>query len=330
MTPTFPVAFDLPEGFCLLGPVATQKKAQEWLLVLNSVKLDGSVRWIPSAGWGILITEGQYRRAVDTLRTYEKENQDWPPKKVKDRPLYAKSWWAVGVMALLVAMFALTGPSSSKSVWFRVGTASADMILQGSAWQAVTALTLHADSVHVMGNAIIGGVFLAAVHQRLGAGLGTAVTVAAGTVGNLMNAVWYGSHHWSIGASTAVFGALGALAASQVIRNHDNEPRSRWGLWGPVAGGLVLLGLLGSGSARDAIGQVARNTTDVAAHGFGFVGGLIFGAIAAFVLRSRANPLPAKVQWAFGVGTMLTVVSAWVTGFLTTRPVILFRPDNYQ
>jgi membrane associated rhomboid family serine protease len=311
--------FELPPGFCLLGPVSTQQKVQEWLLVLRSVGLDGSARWIPSVGWAILVTEHQYLRATQTLREYEIENRDWPPARKKDRPLYASSPWAFVVVGLLIVMFAITGPAAARSGWFQLGTANTDMILHGAPWQAVTALTLHADAGHVLGNVISGGIFLTGVHRRLGAGLGTFVTVMAGAAGNLANAAWHGTHHLSIGASTAVFGALGALAAAQMVRNQVDRPSREGGLrallstWGPIAAGLVLLGLLGAGGARDTMAQLAHvNRTDVAAHGFGFVAGLALGLIAAFTLRKRTTPLPTWLQSAFGAASFATVAGSWV------------------
>ncbi|HEU4538705.1 MAG TPA: hypothetical protein VFS00_31505, partial [Polyangiaceae bacterium] len=98
------------EGLRLLGPVGTLAKAQEWLFVLRSVGLEGVVRPVYGGGWGVLVDEARHRRALDTLRTYEAENRDFPPVRRKDRPLYAPSWWALATFAALCAFFLVTGP----------------------------------------------------------------------------------------------------------------------------------------------------------------------------------------------------------------------------
>ena len=52
-----------------------------------------------------------------------------------------------------------TGPVARYSGWFQRGTAVTGLVLSSEPWRAVTALTLHADTSHVLGNAISGTVF---------------------------------------------------------------------------------------------------------------------------------------------------------------------------
>ena len=51
-------------------------------------------------------------------------------------------------------LFLVTGPRSAGSRWFEVGSASADLIWRGAWWRAITALTLHADLLHLAGNVV--------------------------------------------------------------------------------------------------------------------------------------------------------------------------------
>ena len=82
-------------------------------------------------------------------------------------------------------------------------------MLAGEWWRAVTALTLHADLAHVLANAVAIAIFLGAVARRLGPALATWLALAAGVAGNVLTALVAGGGHVSLGASTAVFGALG-------------------------------------------------------------------------------------------------------------------------
>jgi membrane associated rhomboid family serine protease len=295
-------------GLRLLGPVATIAKAQEWAFVLRTEGLDGVVRPTSTGGWAVLVDEAVHARALTTLRSYEAENRDFPPARRRDRPLYAPSWWAIAVFAALCGFFLVTGPSAGRSPFFRWGTADASLLLHGAPWRAVTALTLHADAQHVLGNAIGGSLFLSAVHRRLGPGLGTLTVLGAGTAGNVMNALWYGAGHRSIGASTAVFAAVGVLAAVQVLLNR-RDARGWFATLGPLAGGLVLLGMLG-----------ANPNTDVRAHGFGFLAGLVLGLPAALLARRQGErPVGAWGQAAFGLLSAATVGGAWALAFALHR-----------
>jgi rhomboid protease GluP len=299
----------VPPGFGLLGPTPHLRKAQEWLFVLQSVGLDGSVRQVQGGSWAILVQEHNHARALETLRTYEAENRDWPPAVKKDRPVYARTPYAPAIFGALALFFLVTGPAAAGGRFFSWGTADTDQMMHGAWWQAVTALTLHSDAGHVLGNAISGTVFLTAVHRRLGAGLGTLVVLAAGAAGNALNALWHHVDHRSIGASTAVFAAIGVLAATQLLINRGSTRSSRFSIWGPIVGGLTLLGTLGAVGGR----------TDLHAHGFGFLAGVVLGLIAAFPLRKREAPLHWGLQASFGALSALTVAGAWAAAIVRAR-----------
>jgi membrane associated rhomboid family serine protease len=81
----------------------------------------------------------------------------------------------------------------------------------------VTALTLHADLAHVLSNALACLVFVTAVAWWLGPGVGTWLVLLAGAGGNALTALVHGPASVSGGASTAIFGALGILAARQSV-----------------------------------------------------------------------------------------------------------------
>jgi len=292
-------------GFVFL-PAPHYRKAYEWLFVLRSVGLDGVIWPTTDGQWGLQVVEEHASRAVENLRAYEAENRDWPPAQPRRAPLYEGSLWAGGILLSLVLFFQTTGPARLQSEWFTRGTASAFDILHGKPWQAVTALTLHADAQHILGNALVGTLFLSAVHRRLGLGLGTLAVLASGILGNVLNALWYGAGHRSIGASTAVFGAVGVLAAVQALLNHeDNQLRpgaqNRMVLWKPLVGGAALLGLLGAGGVN----------TDLYAHLFGFLAGIAVGGGAGLLIRRREEPLPELLQAGLASLSAAVVLGAW-------------------
>ncbi|MCL2824513.1 MAG: rhomboid family intramembrane serine protease [Polyangiaceae bacterium] len=87
--------------------------------------------------------------------------------------------------------------------------------------------TLHPNIKHLLGNVLIGGALFAIVHRRLGPSLGSISVLMSGVVGNLMNAVMHLTGHRSFGASTAVMGALGILAATQLAMNQTRRPTAK-------------------------------------------------------------------------------------------------------
>src|SRR5207253_8132371 len=109
--------------------------------------------------------------------------------------------------AALWAFYVVTGPAWRESAWARVGAADAARVLHGEPWRAVTALTLHADAAHLLGNVVSCAVFVTALARLVGVGVAGFAVLVAGTIGNLLAAALRRAGHTSVGASTAIFGA---------------------------------------------------------------------------------------------------------------------------
>ncbi len=291
-------------AFVAIAPTSSAKKADEWRFVLGTQRVAADVVRLPDGRFAVAVPRAQRARAESTLRLYETENRREAPR-FRDRALYEGSGWAAAVVAAMFVFFLYTGPVASPlhARYFATGTANATQLLHGAPWQALTALSLHADLAHVVGNAVSGGVFLAAVHRRLGPGLGTFTVVLAGAVGNALNAAHHrATGHLSLGASTAVLAAVGVLTATQLVASRG-ESRERHRVLrgvGAVLGGLALLGTIG-----------ASPTSDLWAHLYGFVAGALVGLVPALLLRRRARPLSDTVQAVFGFAVALAFVGAW-------------------
>jgi rhomboid protease GluP len=176
-------------------------------------------------------------------------------------------------------------------------------MLGGEWWRAVTALCLHASSVHLLGNLAFGTVFLLLLAQLTGAGVAALSMVVAGTMGNVLSALVQTPQHTSIGASTAIFASLGIIVAlRQSMR--QGQAVSRLRNWTPVGGGLALLAFLG----------FSGENTDILAHVMGFGSGLVAGSVLSRLPGDR--PADRGVQWmcAGTAGTM--VVAAWIAAAL--------------
>lgn len=159
------------------------------------------------------------------------------------------------------------------------GRGDATAMMDGGQWaRAVTALMLHGDVVHLVSNLVAGMGFAFCVARFFGAASAWLLILLGGALGNALNAwVYYPEAHYSIGASTAVFAALGLLtgAGAWVALS---EARQSWMMppWFiPVFGGVTLLGLVGIGDGS------LNGIVDVAAHISGFFCGSLLGLAGA-------------------------------------------------
>ncbi len=224
-------------------------------------------------GWEVRVSLAQLAAAQGELSAYDAINRGWPPR-AEVAPVPAAS--VSGLLASFGAGLALllcyrhTGSFSVAHGPFAGGCADSAAIRAGEWWRSVTALTLHADISHVLGNVVCAVFFGQGVCSIVGAGLGWALILLTGISGNLVTAWMLGPGHISVGASTATFGALGILSALQVA--HNLRRHGRWrGVWDrtwiPLGAGVALLALLGVGPRADLTG-----------HFCGFFSGVLLGA----------------------------------------------------
>ncbi|MCI5124242.1 MAG: rhomboid family intramembrane serine protease [Candidatus Electrothrix sp. AR5] len=151
--------------------------------------------------------------------------------------------------------------------WFKAGAVDSPAILeQGEWWRLVTALTLHADQMHLVGNTVIGGVIVHLLCKSTGYGMGWLILLLAGMTGNFLNIILRDTPHYSVGFSTAVFAAVGILCGRQLNNKASTIVRQ---VVLPLGAGVGLLAMLGSEGER----------TDFGAHLFGLACGLIYGLL---------------------------------------------------
>ena len=270
--------------------------ADEWALVLLAQGLTPSVRRGPD-GVVLSVPQDEVERARAVLSVYESENPKKPAERVEPANT-AGSLVASGVAGILILLFfIITDISNSTVSWFERGSADSQKILNGELWRTLTALTLHADVVHALSNAIAVALFLGAVSSVLGIGLGGALMLLAGAGGNLANAFLHGSAHISVGASTSIFGAVGLLGGVAVVRRGRISSKRR--AWLPIAAALALLGMLGTGGER----------VDIWAHLLGLLVGGVLGILIALTTPRQPG---VATQWACGGAAAVVLIYCWI------------------
>ena len=259
----------------------------------------------------ILVPTPHLAVACNEINLYQTEN------KATGRPALKKFDKADNMLAtlsilLLLGIFhnltylQLSGFGHDSIDWLKLGSANNTLILNGEWWRLITSLTLHADWQHLLGNILLGGYFVVRLCQITGSSAGWFLVLCSGLIGNFLNALIQPGNHNAVGASTAIFGAIGiagaigsALAPRQQLR--------QWLL--PLAAAFILLGLLGSGN---------NDNTDVGAHIFGFVAGIMIGFPTGFYLLTKGRPKGGGNFILMAVSLTLTL-SAWLLA-LTSQP----------
>ncbi|MEP2776661.1 MAG: rhomboid family intramembrane serine protease [Luteolibacter sp.] len=196
-----------------------------------------------------------------------------------------------GILHLLVwatvLIFVFTKQQENPDITSRFASSSIALIGQGQWWRPFTALFLHGDAPHIIGNLATGAVFGMLVSKSIGPWRGWALILLAGTAGNaLTSLVTWPEHFSSLGASTAVFGALGILSGIGLVENFRETSRRAWiPTVAPLLAGIVLLGWLGGAAPGSGI--------DVFGHVFGFASGVIAGATCRYLDRQDDPPIEA-------------------------------------
>jgi len=284
-------------------------RTDEWALVLAAVGVPFRVERGVDAQFRLLVVAGEQSRAIRALGANDEEAR---VGAAVAPPVPDRGTGALGIVvgALLVGFQYVTGlwESNGSSPWFTTGIADAERIRGGEWWRAVTAMTLHADVMHLLGNVVASVIFISAAGRWLGPGIAAALILLAGTGANLLTAAVKREAHFSVGASTATFAALGLVVGLQSVRRWRGGGPVRRRAWIAAGAGLALLAMLGVGAKAD-----------VFAHAFGLGLGFVFGIVAGIVDRPRGVPfappggtIAARLgQAALALASLGAVVAAW-------------------
>jgi rhomboid protease GluP len=268
--------------------------------VLRAVGLDHAIG-VADNLFVLYVPQEQFARALEQLASYERENAN-VPKPAIPLQLHEHAGRATLAYALVLILAAYcAGAQVGGFDWFQIGALTAS-VSGDEAWRVVTALTLHADIGHLLGNLAFGSLFGFFAAQLIGAGSAWLSILLAGALGNWVDSALMSEGRTTIGASTAVFATLGMVAAF-AWKQHTSGAL-RWAhRWAPLIAAVALLAFTGSGGER----------TDVLAHLTGFAAGALIGLLHA--LPSTRRVFVAIPQIGSGIIACAIVIGAWVWGF---------------
>jgi rhomboid protease GluP len=278
---------------------ANRGSCEERAFVLTAVGVPHEMSQ-SAEGFSLWVDLADLEQARNHLSHYQQESQRPPPPAPVPAPvLYDHAWIgsAVYVLVLLGVAVAVSAGVGRLDA-FEAGELNAALVRHGQWWRAWTALTLHLDPAHIAANIGAGAWFGYLAGRLLGPGTAWALVVMGAGAANWLEALLAPADHRAVGASTAVFTALGLMAAYSWRARHtmSQRPAQRYG---PLFAGVVLLGWLGTSGEH----------TDVMAHLLGFaVGGMLGALIAAPRVQRLWRRLP---QWLGGALALGLLGLAW-------------------
>ncbi|HEX8782086.1 MAG TPA: rhomboid family intramembrane serine protease [Steroidobacteraceae bacterium] len=277
---------------------AYRRQCNERLLVLTAVGVEAVITAAEGA-FLLQVAPQDAGYAIRHLLQYEAENRPTPAPPPP--PVYAHAWVGCAIYVLvLVGVAWVLSNGLVRLDAFDLGELDAARVQTGEWWRAWTALTLHLDAPHLAANLGAGTWFGYLAARQMGSGTSWLITVTGAALANLLEGLLAPPEHRAVGASTAVFSALGAMSAYS-WREHFALPQ-RWARrWGPLIAGVVLLGWTGAGGEGTDV--------DVVAHVAGFAVGVLLGATAALP-RSRLV-LQRVPQWLTGAAALASLAIAW-------------------
>lgn len=276
------------------------QQAQTYDLILSADAIPHRLQ-SKNTGWQIDVTDTHRPTAIRAVSLYLQENR---PEVAQHRaPEFhsERTWSALFVALFLLILHWAIRSGYERQVFITTYGADAQGILAGQLYRCITALLLHVDWPHVVSNAAGLALFGTAVASCCGWGVGWLLILIAGGCGNFLTALWYQEAHLSVGASTAVFAAVGLCAALTLGRKLKRTNRS-WRTWVPLAGGLALLAFMGAAPA-----------TDLMAHFFGFAAGAALGGV--YIWRVR-HVLAWPLQLSAAGLALTLIVASWIWGML--------------
>jgi membrane associated rhomboid family serine protease len=307
----------LPSNFAEPAQVfhsARRNACEERAFVLVAVGIASEVEFVGGEVGYVVLVEGAVRhQALHHLWMYEQERRDRP---VPEEPLQLEPRAWLG--SLVYVMVLLLVPLALGQGWFPVepydaGVMEPQRIQAGQWWRAFTALTLHWDVAHLVGNLGSGALLGFTAAQVWGNARAWLLILLAAALANAVEGMLGIAQYVSAGASTAVFATLG-LVAAHAWRTRGQRAASSMKRWAPLIAGVTMLGFFGAGG-QDPEGGLA-DPTNVLSHALGFAVGVGFGAAVA--TRRGAAWLAAIPAWLATTVCLGLLAISWTLALRTS------------
>jgi membrane associated rhomboid family serine protease len=248
-------------NLCPAIPARSKRMAMDWSLVLASQDIAAIINHTET-GWELVVEPPDLDRARAVLAQYQMENRGWPWRQKWDDAGLVFHWGAL-FWVLWMGVF-YYGSMVRFPGCQTAGIVDSHAIWHGEWWRLFTAVTLHENLPHLLGNSAMGFLLLGLAMARFGPGIAVLAAFLAGAAGNLAAVIPDPAAHYSLGASGMVTGALGLITVQTFVpgRKDGRRPLLSRGM----AAGVLILVLISFSPG-----------TDMVAHVGGFGAGALFG-----------------------------------------------------
>lgn len=287
----------MQENWIIIWTSANRRGCSDRALVLQSLDIPHEIV-NADVGCALVVPAEFAAEAHNELDQYARENVPLPRAAPRPKIVYQDGTPGAIVYLLVIALVAwLAARGAFGFDWLAAGRVDGELIRQGEWWRTLTALTLHSGIRHLLGNAGFGLLFGILAGRLVGSGVAWAAILVASGFANAANTILLESAHRSIGASTAVFAALGLVAG--YVWRAKLFAQDRWPYRvAPIVGGFALLAFTGTGDEN----------TDIGAHLTGFVAGFAAGIILTRLSAALTSP---RLQRTAGVSAVALLCLAW-------------------
>lgn len=264
------------------------RQIRDFSLVLLSQGIIHRLERSENGPFEIFVTCENAVRSEQQLKLYIKEN---PPRE-KNPPLplsfSLQPLWILLVPTLCtVADFSNTDIRIFANKLSVLGISDAAKVLHGEWFRTITALTLHGDSHHLMGNLVSGYIVLNLMAYRIPLARMAPFLAIASAIANYLVAATVQTNYRALGFSTFVFASIGAVSVIE-FRLMPKESHGLLRRFAPLCGAASLAVFLGLGEHADILGHV-----------YGFLMGLLCGLIPQKkMLRWGAPNNLSDILWA--------------------------------
>jgi len=239
--------------------------ANEHALVVLAMNLDCMIV-IEDGGYQLYANAAFAKAIYEEFRLYAEEQRHKPePLHV---PVFS-SGLEIALVWMATVFFCFIFQQEHAGVTEKYLNSSLAVVGNLEIYRPFTALFLHGDLEHLMGNVVFGMIFFLLASNSFGPLRGWFLILLSGFLGNTLNAViHYPDVFRSLGASTAVFGALGLLVGTGLdVAWRERSYRRGLQAFVPLLAGLMLFSIHGIGGPG----------TDVMAHLLGLFFGILLG-----------------------------------------------------
>lgn len=270
----------------------SEEKAHEHALVILAMR---QACWVAHTeeqdGFALLVHSSAAEAVERELAIYRSEQEtETSAGGAEDFPRFTHppGYAATGLWAL-VTLLAFRWQLHDPRISDLGASSSLGLVAEKEWWRPFTALFLHADGAHLAGNLVSGILLFPLVCRSAGAAVALPAILLAGALGNAFVSWFsYPEIFRSIGASTAVFAAVGILSALGVLdvaRYHQRWSFRRHAA--PLLAGIVVLGWFGGGGSP---------RTDVPGHFCGFLAGAVCGTVIGLLPYLRKTHDAVDIQ----------------------------------